>query len=272
MDGNAAGGKLKEREVCRKMQRYYASHLMEDEEMRRIGETLRIGVESIEFSISDNLDHLGERLSAYRKRWEQMGRPELTVHGPFLDLNPMSFDRMVRDATRVRYEQAYFAARELGASKIVFHTGFLPAVNFIEGWAERMIEFYQEFLEKKPEDLQILIENVLDPFPEPLKQVTEAVEHPAFGICFDMGHAHCYSKVPCMEWMRVLETKIRHLHIHDNDGDRDSHLALGDGTLPVKALAEWIRKHPEVTGTFECRSEADVRKSLELLKALNGDA
>lgn len=254
------------------MQRkYYVSHLMPDEELRQLLQApnfsggIVLGVESIDFSVSDNLDQLEITLATYQKRLETMRNPELTLHSPFLDLNPMSFDSMVRQATRVRYEQSYRAARELGAKKIIFHTGFLPAVNFIEGWAERMIEFYQDFLQNKPEDIQILIENVLDPIPDTLLEVAEAIDHPAFGICFDMGHAHCYSDVPCMEWMKMLEMHIRHLHIHDNKGDRDSHLALGEGTLPVPEIGAWLEAHPEVDGTFECRSIQDVRKSLELL-------
>lgn len=247
------------------MREYYVSHLMPNQEMKKIVEELQIGVESIEFSISENLDHLTERLISYKKEMEFMGCKSLTVHGPFLDLNPMSFDSMVQKATRVRYEQAYSAARELGAKKVVFHSGFIPSVNFVEGWAERMIAFYGRFLADKPTDIQILMENVLDPAPESLLEVAESISHPAFGICLDIGHAHCYSEVPCMEWMKTLEKHIRHLHIHDNAGDRDSHLAFGDGTLPVQELTAWMDEHREVSGTFECRSAEDVRKSLAIL-------
>ena len=243
------------------MQRFYVSQLMPDIVIKQMVLELYVGVETIEFSISDNLDHLEERLQNYKKRWKNMGEPELTVHGPFLDLNPMSFDSMVHKATMTRYEQSYQAARELGASKIIYHSGFIPSINFIEGWAERMIDFYQEFLDDKPGDIQILMENVLDPVPDTLLEVASTIKHSAFGICLDMGHAHCYSKIPCMKWIELLEPYICHLHIHDNTGDRDSHLAFGDGTLPVRELAEWIKEHPQVTGTFECRCADDVVKS-----------
>ena len=38
----------------------YVSHLLRDEEMKELVEELQVGVESIEFSISENLDHLSE--------------------------------------------------------------------------------------------------------------------------------------------------------------------------------------------------------------------
>lgn len=247
------------------MREYYVSHLLSDDEMKRIIKEIPVGVESIEFSISENLDHLEETLENYKRRLEYMDGRALSIHGPFLDLNPMSFDSMVQEATRVRYEQAYSAARELGAKKIVFHSGFIPSVNFVEGWAERMTAFYERFLADKPADIQILMENVLDPAPEPLLEVAESISHPAFGICLDVGHVHCYSEVPCMEWVKTLEKHILHLHIHDNAGYRDSHLAFGYGTLPVQELKRWMEQHPEVSGTFECRSVEDVMASYRRL-------
>ena len=75
------------------------------------------GVESIEFSISDNLDQLERKMERYQKRLEQMGNPPLTLHGPFLDLNPASFDSRIRKVTMERFDQCYQAGIRLGAKK-----------------------------------------------------------------------------------------------------------------------------------------------------------
>ena len=104
------------------------------------------GVESIEFSIAENLDHLTETLRSYEKRLEAMEGKELILHGPFLDLNPAAYDNLVAEATRVRYEQAYEAASVLGAKKIIFHSCHVPAVDMRQGWASRVAGFYQRFL------------------------------------------------------------------------------------------------------------------------------
>lgn len=237
----------------------YISHLMDDDTMTELVRTTGLGIESIDFSISENLDCFDRTMEVYRQRLEKMGNPPLTLHGPFLDLNPMAFDSQIQQVTMNRYEQAYEAARRLGARKLILHSGFLPSVYFMEGWAERMVDFYNHFLENKNEEIQIAMENVLDPQPEPLAEVAEKVEHPSFGICLDVGHAHCYSKIELEQWIKVLEPYISHLHLHDNCGERDSHLAVGDGNIDWNAVKKLLSTGTEYT--LECRVEEDVRKS-----------
>ena len=258
----------------------YISHLLEDEDMRQLIMQTEMGVESIEFSISDNLDQLEKKIGEYENRLIKMeagtanavvganatefrsNSRNLTLHGPFLDLNPVAFDSIVQQATMTRYEQCYQAARRLGAKKIIFHSCFVPSVYFLEGWAERMAEFLNRFLENKTEEIQILMENVLDPFPEPFAEVARRVTHPAFGICLDVGHAHCYSEIPCETWISELEPYIRHLHLHDNCGDKDSHLGLGNGTLQKEKILSLIGSG--IDGTIECRSVTDVLQTYEI--------
>ena len=127
----------------------YISHLLPDEEMREVIEKTGAGVESIEFSIAENLDRLEDSISSYKKRIRNMGAENLILHGPFLDLNPMTFDREIGRVTRFRYEQAYRAAEELGAEKIVYHSCLCPDAYLLTGWAERTAEFYREFLRGK---------------------------------------------------------------------------------------------------------------------------
>ena len=155
------------------------------------------GVESIEFSISDNLDRLERKIELYQKRLGQMGNPPLTLHGPFLDLNPASFDSQIRKVTMERFDQCYQAGIRLGAEKIVYHSGMIPMVYFREGWAEQTGRFFREFL-KDREGPEIVMENVLDEDWRLLLDVYRIVDHPKFKLCLDMGHAYCYSKVPVL--------------------------------------------------------------------------
>lgn len=242
----------------------YISHLMDDDTMEKLVQSTGLGIESIEFSISDNLDEFDRTMETYTKRLEKMGNPSLTLHGPFLDLNPMAFDSQIQQVTMRRYEQAYEAAHRLGARKLILHSGFLPKVYFLEGWADRMVDFYNRFLENKNEEIQIVMENVLDPQPEPLAEVAERIQHAAFGICLDVGHTHSYSGVPLEQWIDVLKPYITHLHLHDNCGDRDSHLAVGDGSIPWASVQTLLSNGVEYT--LECRTEEDVRKSVRRLQ------
>lgn len=244
----------------------YFSHLLPDEETKEIIKETGMGLESIEFSISENLDHLDSCLLAYEKRLERMGCKNLILHGPFLDLNPMTFDERIREVTRKRYEEAYAAAKKLGAKKIVYHSCHVPDFYLLIGWAERMAQFFEEFLADKDDSVEVLMENVLDRVWEPLKETTERVNHPAFGLCLDIGHAHCYSKDPVQQWAQALNPYIRHVHVHDNLGKKDSHLALGEGTIPVQEVFDKLKQKAECTYTIECSSYEAVMKSYDMLK------
>lgn len=242
----------------------YISHLLPDEEMREVVEQTGAGIESIEFSIAENLDHLSDSISAYRKRMKVMGTEKLTIHGPFLDMNPMTFDSEIRRVTKLRYEQAYTAACELGAKKIVYHSCMYPAIYYLTGWADRVTDFFQEFLEDKKE-MEIVMENLYDRTWEPLRDVVRQVKAPNFQLCLDIGHAHCYADGSVQEWARELAPQISHLHLHDNMGMRDEHLALGRGNIPLEEVLS-ISYGKNTTCTIECSSKEAVLESYSYLE------
>lgn len=247
---------------------FYFSHLLCDEEMKEVIQETGMGVESIEFSIAENLDNLSKTLLSYEKRLEKMECERLLLHGPFLDLNPVSYDLSIRKVTMERYEEAYQAAKVLGAKKIVYHTCYVPDFYLLIGWAERMAEFYREFLYEKDDSIEIVMENVLDRIPQPMAEVAEKIEHPAFGLCLDVGHANCYSKVSCEEWFQTEKKYLKHLHLHDNKGDRDSHLPLGTGTISGNVVRGILQEEQVKTCTIECSTQEAVLASFYGAKKL----
>lgn len=243
----------------------FVSHLLEDNEIKELVAKTGMGVESIEFSVSENLNSLKSRIKEYRQRMEEMEVSALTLHGPFLDLNATSYDSMVLKATRLRYEQAYEAASELSAEKLVFHTGFLPRVYYVEGWAERMADFYNSFMEGK-RGIKICLENVYDPDPAPIADVKRRVESEDFGLCLDIGHAHCYSDIALSDWINCFLPYIYHIHAHDNNRVWDYHMGLGKGTIELNEVLTKLKAAlPGATVTIECTSKEDVEKSFKVL-------
>ena len=206
-----------------------------------------------------------------------MGAAHLTLHGPFLDLNPAAYDSQIRQVTRLRFDQSYEAARELGVEKIIYHSCYYPQVYFLEGWAERVAEFMNQFLEGRS-DIEVALENVLDPKWEPLKAVADQVEADNFGLCLDIGHANCYSAQPVEEWAQGLNPYLTHIHVHDNHGDRDAHLALGDGNLKWEKIQEIFMQEEkrrretgcqkELTYTIECAKKEWILQSWEKLSCM----
>lgn len=245
------------------MRRIFISELLSPDRLREL--SVNCGIELIRFSIADELDRLEASIA------EVDYACPLTVHGPYLDLNPATWDSELRRVTMLRFHQACAAARALGAEKLILHTGFMPRANIIEGWAPRVADFFCEFLEAH-NDIPIALENVLDPRWEPILEVWRRVQHPGFGLCLDAGHAHCYSLQEAAAWAEGLLPALTHVHLHDNHGPRplnaiaDEHLALGDGTLPLKSLMEILRQRSDLTYTIECASMDSVLRSMEALK------
>jgi len=234
----------------------YISQLMTDGQLRDLLRKTGAGLELVDPVMGSHLDRLNDTISDLQARLNAMGNPPVTVHGPYLDLNPASWDEQIAQVSYTRYEQAYLLAKELGAEKIVYHSCFVPAINFLEGWPERAVDFYNRFLSDKDDSIGVVMENVFDPSPYVLREVAQQVDHPAFGLCVDIGHAHCFSSVSVEEWLSVLLPWLRHIHIHDNMGDRDAHLALGKGSIPFKRIAPLIPS--KVTITIECNTPEDV--------------
>jgi hypothetical protein len=59
-------------------------------------------------------------------------------------------------------------------------------------------------------------------------------------------------------WLTVLKGHIGHLHLHDNDGNADQHLGLGQGTIPWDELWAFVRhRAAPVSATFEPHTEDD---------------
>ena len=131
-----------------------------------------------------------------------------------------------------------------------------------------MAEFYKRFLEGR-EGIQIVMENVFDREAEPILEVARKVDHPDFGICLDIGHAHCYSEMPAAAWAELFGSYIRHMHVHDNLGDRDTHMGLGRGNLDYREVIGIVkRNNPEVSFTVECSGKKDVLQSVSALQVL----
>ncbi|MDY5220131.1 MAG: TIM barrel protein [Eubacteriales bacterium] len=82
----------------------------------------------------------------------------------------------------------------------------------------------------------MLLENVLDVHPEYIRDVCDGVDDPRLRICLDVGHANVYSQAPAEQWIEMLGSRIVHVHMHNNDGFRDLHAQLDEGSLDVERV------------------------------------
>ncbi|MEN6443006.1 MAG: sugar phosphate isomerase/epimerase family protein [Methanoregula sp.] len=83
------------------------------------------------------------------------------------------------------------------------------------------------------------------------------------GMTFDFGHAHTVGKV--LEFQQNC-AQASHIHIHDNHGMSDEHLALGDGTIAWKPLGKAIASNYSGVVVIEGRSIPEAKKSLTVFR------
>lgn len=198
-----------------------------------------------------------------------------TVHGAFFDITVSSSDPLIRNASDYRVCQSIEAAEELSARGVVFHTNYLTdfkSIPYRDNWVDSNILYWTEKCAKHPE-VNIFLENMFDDTPELLKRVAEGMKDVKnFGVCLDIAHAFL-SKVPVYGWIDTLAGYIRHIHINDNDGCEDLHLAVGSGKIDWSLLKyeKLFELDPsvliEVTGAEKLEASYDYLKTSGFIPA-----
>lgn len=84
--------------------------------------------------------------------------------------------------------------------------------------------------------VRLAFENLRHPLH--LKRVLDTFDSPAVGLCYDSGHHHGWGRET--DWLFEYGSRLFALHLHDNDGTRDSHAVPFDGGIDWKALSSRI--------------------------------
>lgn len=198
--------------------------------------------------------------------------PSITVHGPFMDLSPGAADEKVRELTVERLGRAIELSEPLGPSVFVFHSGYEKwrFDHRIDLWLKASLRTWPELLRRASGmGAAIAVENIFEEEPENLRLLMEEMGSEGFGVCFDTGHFNLFSKRPLSEWLDALGRHIIELHLHDNRGVRDSHMAVGEGSFDFKGLFTGLRAiGREPVRTVECHNAEGALTSIERLSAL----
>ena len=189
-----------------------------------------------------------------------------TVHAPVADINIASENEHLRRAAiKVLADLAEVCDR-IGAERLVVHPGHI--------WGEEMRSAAQAALDRSLDDLaavqhmgevRVAVENMgaweSCFFREP--DFLDRLADRALGFALDVGHAHVNGNLAS-----VLECgETIHVHLHDNHGRRDEHLACGDGNIDFRRVMAALP--PGVTKVVEPNSFQHYEQSLEHLGGLS---
>ena len=196
--------------------------------------------------------------------------PRLTLHAPFMDMNPGAMDPMVRSVTQVRFRQFLAVAAILKPRAAVFHGAYdrWRYSGRKDIWLENSIETWQKVMDAATKiGLRVAVENVFDEEPEALQMLIEKIDSPDFGFCFDTGHFNLFSTVTMEQWFESLGRRLVEVHLHDNDGNADSHWALGRGNIDFEKFFGLLNVNASAPVlTLEVHEKDGLETSLEQVK------
>lgn len=158
--------------------------------------------------------------------------------------------------TAVRIIESYldvFAA--LNTPKVTVHANW-PAGLFSEAEGIKFqIESLAEIIEYADKLGIMIIYESLDTRrcnKENIQKILSS--HDKLGFHADIGHINIWGRKP-IDYMEYFKNRLEHIHMHDNDGQRDLHLPLGAGIINWHRLISRLKKIYNGTITLEIFSQ-----------------
>ena len=188
-----------------------------------------------------------------------------TVHAPYSDLNLASLNYPIwRESIRQTCNCIHHAA-DL-TDRVTIHPGFLSSIGKLV--PEKVWEMQKTALVeigRYAEDHGVLacVENMISikdflcRYPEEILGLTENI--PGIGVTLDVGHANTNGLINAF---LAYIGKVNHIHIHDNHGHSDEHLALGDGKIDWEKVGRIVAGGYSGPVVIEGRTLEEARRSL----------
>jgi len=245
-----------------------------------------IGVSSTNFSAQNIEDTLSE-VSKEFELWEIFAEGEhylpyvikrfasvapsynmkYSIHAPISDINIASLSERMREASTLEMMATMEQAIEIGVNVVTIHPGVYSMT--VPGQEPKSIEKAKRSLRTLDRvtaefGIKMAVENMpsfkffLGQRAEELKELVDGTD---IRICFDIGHANTTGEADNI--IDMLGDRIANIHIHDNMGDKDEHMTIGDGTTDFMKL----RRLPKYRGNYIIESR-DLGSAVESQKRI----
>lgn len=210
-----------------------------------------------------------------RRRASEAG-VRLSLHAPLHDLNPASSNPEIEAGSWAELSACVGLAAELEAELLVVHPGSVPADHppsyRLKATARFLYGLHLLADRAAANDVTIALENKQKGTGEDLVRTPD--EHlyylrqvPSLGACLDFGHMHTLEIDP-WAYTTALGERLIHVHLHDNTGQHDEHLPLGQGSLDwSRALASLEQTGYKGAVVLELADVAGIQESLACLRA-----
>jgi len=196
---------------------------------------------------------------------------QITLHAPFQDILPGALDTRILAASRARLQDAFDLLDIFRPRSIVCHIGYESRHYHgqEETWLGHSVATWEPLAEQAARCGSLLtLENVYETQPELIKELFARLKAPNIRMCFDVGHLKAFGGGDFQGWLDKLGSLVGQLHLHDNNGSGDDHLALGQGIIPLPDIFNFFASYnPAPIITLEPHHENSLLPSLEYLTA-----
>lgn len=202
------------------------------------------------------------RLASVLQRYEL----SCTLHAPFFDLAPGAIDPRILSVTREKLSRAFDLIEIFRPESIVCHLGYDDNKHSykMDDWLRISADTWRELINIAGRTgTPVMFENTYETEPDIHFNLFEQLAGADIGFCLDVGHLSAYAGTDWQLWTGKLLPFLRQLHLHDNTGGRDDHIAVGTGCFDFQGLFSFLRQNnlsPLVT--LEPHSEQDLWRSL----------
>lgn len=211
---------------------------------------LKSGFSGIEVHtfMTENMDE--SSLVKIREKYQESGLKLASFHLPYMDL--AALDESERIHALERFKITLRQAAALGARVGIAHptksgdvtaSGLDPLLDALERSLSELIPLADSL------GIIIAIENLgpsginrLGSAPEHFVAFKRRFQHESLGFCLDTGHALLSLHERAIELAQTMKDHLKHFHLNDNAGDRDSHLAPGRGLVDWTSIARLLQE------------------------------
>jgi len=217
----------------------------------------------------------------YPRAWSEQERAALvsetrgmlvTLHAPIADVNLMSPHPGARAAAEAELVATLRLAADLGAESVTFHLGYRPLLGAPHDppWEEAQRAVRRLADGARRLGIALCLEN--DPllpgaYLADLRRLDAMLRELELPGTLDVGHAWTAHGPAMAELVASLLPRLRTVHVHDNDGKGDEHLALGKGDVDLESI--WSSMEQIPVWVVECLDPTALRESYARLQCLH---
>lgn len=199
-----------------------------------------VSAEFRHWEIFSEADHAIQKVAPELLTYSDKGKMTYSLHSAISDTNVAALTDIMREATLAEFRSELECARDIGATSVTIHPGLFSLS--VQGMNGRSIAKARESMKvldsmSREYGVTLAVENMpifMFMLGQKAADLDHIVDGTDLGICFDIGHANTTGQID--EMIETFGDRIVNIHIHDNLGDSDAHMTIGEGSIDFKSV------------------------------------